>query len=450
MGWKEGALKRKHACHTTAGEAGQAIVLFGLMLTALLGLSALAVDGGSLYLLRRQTQSAADLAALAGAQRYYDGATADMISAARTYATSNGFSGAVVSVPPASGPHTGQAQYVEVIVEQSARTFFGGILGINSVPVSARAVARGGRDTPPYAIVAISPTARPAIGFDGGGQVFVGGAGMMSDSAGDPSINQGASAGDVRVEGPVNAVGPIDASANVVATAIRSGVPSYPDPLADMPAPYFDKLTPATRNGTWDHPQKLLIPAGGGALPPGAYNCQGDDHTFCPGVYWGGIQMNGGSYTMAPGIYIIAGGGVAVANGSLSGTDVFIYNTNDPFRPNGLGDYGPIAFSTNQGVQLQASHTPLYAGMADNVLIFQDRNATSVVSKMRITAVGNTDLVGVIYVPGNLVTITGGGATGVNHGQIIADRVNFAGSSSSGVQYSGEWAVVAPGSSLVE
>ncbi len=44
------------------GEQGQVAVLFGLMLTVLLGMVAMGVDGGNLYLIRRQMQSAADLA----------------------------------------------------------------------------------------------------------------------------------------------------------------------------------------------------------------------------------------------------------------------------------------------------------------------------------------------------------------------------------------------------
>lgn len=48
-------------------ERGQAIVLMVLLFIALLGIVALAVDGGRLYLERRSAQNAADNAALAGA-----------------------------------------------------------------------------------------------------------------------------------------------------------------------------------------------------------------------------------------------------------------------------------------------------------------------------------------------------------------------------------------------
>src|SRR5438552_17369794 len=51
----------------TRHQRGQGIVLLSLFLVVLLGLVALGVDGGSLYLNRRQVQNAADAAALAGA-----------------------------------------------------------------------------------------------------------------------------------------------------------------------------------------------------------------------------------------------------------------------------------------------------------------------------------------------------------------------------------------------
>jgi Flp pilus assembly protein TadG len=48
-------------------ERGQAIVLMVLLFIALLGIVALAVDGGCLYLERRSAQNAADNAAAGGA-----------------------------------------------------------------------------------------------------------------------------------------------------------------------------------------------------------------------------------------------------------------------------------------------------------------------------------------------------------------------------------------------
>src|SRR5713101_6962006 len=53
--------RRRRSLHT-----GQAIVLITLMMVALLGFLALAIDGARFYQMRRFTQNAADTAALAG------------------------------------------------------------------------------------------------------------------------------------------------------------------------------------------------------------------------------------------------------------------------------------------------------------------------------------------------------------------------------------------------
>ncbi|HYH03167.1 MAG TPA: pilus assembly protein TadG-related protein, partial [Bacillota bacterium] len=50
-------------------EDGVVMVIAALMLVALLGATALAIDSGRVYLTRSRLQKAADAAALAGAQR---------------------------------------------------------------------------------------------------------------------------------------------------------------------------------------------------------------------------------------------------------------------------------------------------------------------------------------------------------------------------------------------
>ena len=57
-------------------ERGQILVLLVLAMIGMLGLTALAVDGGMVYADRRYMQSAADAATLAGAGRVGDGVEA--------------------------------------------------------------------------------------------------------------------------------------------------------------------------------------------------------------------------------------------------------------------------------------------------------------------------------------------------------------------------------------
>lgn len=458
---KRSMCRKLRIARLVIGETGQSAVLFGLMIAGLLGMVAIAVDGGNLYGLKRDAQSAADLAALAGAQHLYDGSISDAVSDAQAYAARNGYADAVVNVPPTTGPHQGQQQYVEVIINRSTPTFFAGIFGVGQVAVSARATAHAGHNTPPYAVLALSRTSQPAISFSGSNNARILNSGIMSNSSMNPSLNQQATSGSVYAEGPVNAVGTI--LGNFDAPSVSSGVPPYPDPLADMPPPTFMPSSGSdcptcdakiARHGTPSHPSALVMPSSGGVLPTRVYDCQGDQHTFCPGVYWGGIQIAGGTYTMMPGIYVMAGGGLAMTGGRLTGYGILIYNTNDPARPNGAGDYAPINFNTNQGANLSASHSPQYysngRGWGVNVLIFQDRNAGTSQDDMGLQAVGNTQLFGTIYLPSNGISVAGGGAAGVANGQIIASTIAFGGGSATTMNYYPLWAVIPPGSSLAE
>jgi len=88
-------------------EKGQALILIALAIVGLVGLTALAVDGGVAYSDRRQAQNAADAAALAAAREMArGGSTTSITDVALSLAAMNGYSGgkAFVSVnsPPSN------------------------------------------------------------------------------------------------------------------------------------------------------------------------------------------------------------------------------------------------------------------------------------------------------------------------------------------------------------
>src|SRR5688572_18330033 len=136
---------------------GQIFIWTALMLVILLGFLALAMDGGFFYQHKRQMQSAADSAALAGAHDVSRDSTiiqAALETSGRHDASLNGFThgtnGIVVDVyrPPISGYYVGNNSYVEAIITHPHRTFFARILNLlgpginfNTATVRARAVA---------------------------------------------------------------------------------------------------------------------------------------------------------------------------------------------------------------------------------------------------------------------------------------------------------------------
>src|SRR5690349_8668176 len=73
-------------------EAGQAVILIAITLLGMLMMVGVAIDAGQVYSARRAMQEAADAAAYAGAVTIYQGGSqGQAFTAARTDATSNGF-----------------------------------------------------------------------------------------------------------------------------------------------------------------------------------------------------------------------------------------------------------------------------------------------------------------------------------------------------------------------
>ncbi|MFQ5880586.1 MAG: pilus assembly protein TadG-related protein [Dehalococcoidia bacterium] len=117
------------------GESGQTLIITAFALTALVGFAALVLDIGNLYVNRRQLQTGADAAALAGAQLLPS--ASDASAEALDYAGRNGYASGVTTTTP----YNGDSSKIEVEVGGSVQTFLARVLGINSMDVSARAVA---------------------------------------------------------------------------------------------------------------------------------------------------------------------------------------------------------------------------------------------------------------------------------------------------------------------
>jgi uncharacterized membrane protein len=157
-------------------------VIISSALLAMLGIGALAIDTGGLWATRRMMQSAADAAAMAGADAIAISAnTTNVTSSAKSASAQNGFTdgssttrssyNVSVSVysPPQSGPFSSNSNAVEVKVSQSQPTYFMRVLGWSSVPVTADAVAltvSGGS-----CVYALDSTASGAVTVTGTGSI---------------------------------------------------------------------------------------------------------------------------------------------------------------------------------------------------------------------------------------------------------------------------------------
>ncbi len=122
-------------------EHGQAAVLTILFLTVLLCSAAAVIDVGSWMREDRDTQRAADAAALAGAQALPENqGTAQAL--ALEYAGENG--GGVLAGDVSFSTTVLAGDTISVDVDRSADSFFAKIVGIDSVEVGSTAKARAG------------------------------------------------------------------------------------------------------------------------------------------------------------------------------------------------------------------------------------------------------------------------------------------------------------------
>jgi uncharacterized membrane protein len=127
--------------------AAQVALSFGVLMAVL----AVVTDGGILLVERRHAQATADAAALAAASVLYsnpDNVDDTARATALQVASDNGYiNDAVTPVvpnhPPISGLFANDPWCAEVTVTRFVPRGFSGILGGGSIPVSARAVARG-------------------------------------------------------------------------------------------------------------------------------------------------------------------------------------------------------------------------------------------------------------------------------------------------------------------
>jgi len=120
-------------------ESGQALVLMCVFILSLLGLAAVVLDVGSWYRAKRQLQSTADAAALAGAQALPDN-PGNASGLAASYATKNASDLATSDYSVSSNIVPNDR--ITVHVTRPAPGFFAKLFGIDSVDVGARATAQ--------------------------------------------------------------------------------------------------------------------------------------------------------------------------------------------------------------------------------------------------------------------------------------------------------------------
>jgi hypothetical protein len=361
---------------------GKILVLFTLLLPVLLGMIGLVIDGGLMMAAQRRTQNAADAAALAAALDLMRGTdTSTALTTAQSFLDSNGVSGVTLTlnggagnalnIPPqdpgsTGSPYLGKANYAEVILTLPLQTLFIQVLGVNAnQSITARAVAGFEPVGSAEGAIVLNPNVSPGIAITSSnarlivnGTLVVNSSGEGQDQYGNTvgSLNQPAitTGGASIVPAPVVArhvqvVGGVDVVDNVRAydpafsgsgyyydpsnpnRPLFAGAPTASDPLQSLPTPTTSSLGAAVNNRSLGSPS-ISSNSASGVILPNTYDLSSNTLNLNPGVY-SGISISGGTVYFAPGIYVLAGGGLSMNGGTVSGSGVMFYNTGSDYNP---------------------------------------------------------------------------------------------------------------------
>jgi Flp pilus assembly protein TadG len=403
-----GTWRLNGGCHRRRRSRGQVMVLICVSLIALMGMIAVVTDFSFMQHQKNKMQTAADSAAMAGAEELSYG---DQVAAGRADSASNGYANGVSSVtvtinnPPSSGPNTSNSAYVEAIVSKPEPTYFLRVLGVSTMTVSTRAVAYEGNG--PNCIYVLNPSASGAMSANGNVTVNSG-CGLLVDSSSSSGMTL---IGNVSITAPtIGVVGGYTAGGSSSLTPTpKTGVIAATDPLANVAAPTV---------GSCAHTNYSLNGTSGSASSP---------LQLYAGTYCGGITVHGNAWlNFNAGTYVLAGGGMAIsANTTMTGTGVTFYNTT------GTGGYGAITMNGNTQANLSAPTS----GPLEGILFFQDRSIPSTDAGSTITGNSSSTFDGAVYFATTTLSFNGNSSSS-GYSIVVANQLSLSGNASLGSNYS--------------
>lgn len=396
-----GGVTRRTMRPVTGERRGAMLIFVAVAMVVLLGFLAMTLDVGAGNRQRRIAQTAADAGALGGGTEIYRimsgyGVPNDSITAsALNEAVRNGFPADDVTVyyPPASGPYTGNSQYVEVLVNRTIPTIFGGIFNFASLNAGARAVAGVGS----YALncmISLDPSGPKAIEVENGGELDTN-CGVAINST-NPNALDVNSSGQLDVTGSSIAISGGWTGNKTPSPAPSTGTAAVSDPLSYVTMPAV---------GACDHTGLLVITK---------------DTVLNPGVYCGGIDVSSKTAALNPGTYIMAGGGLKVeTSGVITGYGVTLINT-----ISGTYSFAPFDFGTGCKATLRAPSSGDWKG----ILMYGDpAGPSNVVNTFACSSDVDPELQGALYFPTQTFFFNGSNTTTQIEGAVIAKNVDISG-----------------------
>lgn len=374
-------------------EQGQTMILAVLAILGLVGLTAISVDGGMAYIDRRNSQNAADAAALAAALakiRNEDWDTAALARAATNGYENNGSSNTVeLYNPPISGPYSGNSEYIQVLITSHVQTWFAPVIGITQVTNKVEAVARAkpGSHEAMFsgnAIVSLATEECNAFWAHGNQELrAIGGGIYVNSDCHHSAFHQVGHSGHVRAPSIMVVGG---------ASFIHGNVTPVPTIDAE-PLP------------------NLIYPN-----PTCSKDAIKTDNTLSPGTVHGSFPPNGVT-NLSSGIFCITGDFDLHGNGDLTGSEVVLVLTS-----------GGITLNGNSHVDLSAPTSGPFPGL----LIYLPPDNSSTVT---INGTNDSTFTGSILAPSAPIRLLGTGAVDGFNSQVIGYTVEWGGTSDGIVRY---------------
>lgn len=366
-------------------------IMFALTLPLIVGAAGLGVETGYWYFKDRELQTAADVAAYAGAVEKRGGAAKSKItSVALNEAVEHGFVSAIgtiqVNTPPTSGTYQ-NTRSVEVLLTVPAERFFTALFAQTEVTLTARGVASY-QDGGNACILALDPEASGAVTFTGNALTLINGCNVMSNSLADDSLIVTGSA-DVTVPCVLAAGGVAVDDGLTLTTCAEPN--AYVPPAVD---PYAGVLKPSTTGVC------KALPSSNGAA------------TITPGRFCGGGNLKG-SKTFSPGVYIIDGGTFRInASANVIGSGVTFFLTNN----------ATVDFNGTANINMSAPTSGANKG-----ILFRG-DTTNTFNSNKFNGNASSKLTGALYFPNQDVQFLGNFSGNNGCLRVVARTVKFTGS----------------------
>jgi hypothetical protein len=392
-------------------EKGQAIILIVFSIIGLVGMSALAIDGGNAYLERRKTQNAADSAALSGAIARIEGSGWRGIALAS--AKSNGYDNdgitntVELNTPPIEGPYANNPEYIQVIITSYLNTFFGPVIGVPKIIVSTQAISQTkpavyGQMFDGYAVVSLAPHSKcdkkKSFWIHGEATISLEGGGLFVNSDNPTCAFIQEASGSVRIEG--------DAPFSIVGGA------SIQKPKLHTPFP------PETGAIPMSYPPAFQMPKPGCGSK--IAEVIGEDGSGMTPGNWDGDFPPEGVIHLEPGIYCIGGNAAVEPGGKLTGDNVVL-----------VMEQGKLAFGGDTSIQLSAPRSGDFKGL----LIYMPLDNHS---RMVLNGNFESEYQGTILAPSADLHLNGINSSKGFHSQIIGYYIEVDGTDNIIIKYKDE------------